>query len=107
MVAKDIHIIGYDEAVLMMGLLGIDGTIVERNEDFLNEFKKLTKKTNIRMIIVALDLPKDTIDYIIEFKLNNLKPFVFCLPDIFARNYEREDIFFNRIIDSIGKIIAE
>ena len=107
MVAKNIHVIGYDEAVLLMGLLGIEGTIIERKEDFMREFKKLVKKTNIRMIIIALELSKEMTNYIIDFKLNNLQPFVFCLPDIFAPNFEREDAFFNRIIESIGKIIAE
>jgi len=101
-----IHVIGYDEVVLLFGLLGIEGTIIENPNEFLKRFDKLTKNSSIGMIIVVLDLPQDTINYLARFKLTKRRPFVFYIPDIFERNIEEEDAFLNNILKSIGKIIS-
>jgi vacuolar-type H+-ATPase subunit F/Vma7 len=103
---KKIYILGYNEIVLMLGLLGIEGKILEKQDDFLKEFKILIKQPSIGMIIVALDLPDEIIDFLIDFKFNNKRPFVFFLPNILNPNIESEDIFFNRIFESINKIIS-
>ena len=101
-----IHILGNEEIVQLFGLLGIDGTILEKAEDFVKEFKDLVTQTTIGMIIVALDLPEESIDFLVDFKLNTRRPFVFYLPDIFQPNVENEDPFLRKIYDSINKIIS-
>ena len=103
---QKIHIMGSDDYVILLRLLGIEGTILEDSNKFLAIFNKLLKNTSIGMIIIAIDLPLDLIDYIIDFKLNNRKPFVFYLPDIFKTNIENEDVIYNKILDSINKIIS-
>jgi hypothetical protein len=40
-----------------------------------------------------------------EYKLNNKKPFIFSLPDIFNPNIEEDEMFIEEISKSIGKII--
>ncbi len=105
-VSQKIHVIGRDDYVVLLRLLGIEGTVVEDSKDFLKYFNNLIKNTSIGMIIVALDLPLELINYLIDFKLNNRKPFVFQLPDIFKSNIQEEDIYYNKILDSIGKIIS-
>jgi len=107
MAGQKIHVIGQDDFVLLMRLLGIGGTIVEDSNNFLSVFNRLIKNTSIEMLIIAIDLPLDFIDYIIDFKLNIRKPFVFYLPDIFKANIENEDVFYFKILDSIGKIISQ
>jgi vacuolar-type H+-ATPase subunit F/Vma7 len=102
---QKIHIIGYDEIVLLFGLLGINGTIVEETNKFMEKFQDLIKDPSIGMIIIAMELPDEIVDYLIDYKLNNRKPFVFQLPDIFKADIEEEDAFLKRIYDSIKKII--
>ncbi|MFX1257975.1 MAG: V-type ATP synthase subunit F [Promethearchaeota archaeon] len=103
---QKIHILGNEQIVLMLGLLGIEGTILQNSEKFLKEFNDLINQPSIGIIIVALDLSDEIVDFLIDFKLNNKTPFVYYLPDIFQPNIEYEDIFLNKIFESIGKIIS-
>ena len=102
---QEIHVIGYDDFVLLLGLLGIEGTILDNPENFLNEFNKLITNPSIGMIIVAIELQTEVIDYLVDFKLNNRKPFVYYLPDIFQLDVEEDNVFLNKINESISKII--
>ena len=102
MTGQKIHIIGKDDIVILLGLLGIEGTVVNDDNEFLNQFELLTNNNSVGMIIVALNLSPEILDYIIDFKLNNRKPFVYYLQDIFQSD---SDMIFNRIKESIGKII--
>ena len=102
---QEIHIIGDDEIVMLFGLIGIEGTIVDNSVNFLKEFKKLIKNPSIGMVIIAIELPSDTIDYLMDFKLNIRRPFIFYLPDIFQLDIEKNNIFSNKIRESISKII--
>ena len=106
MVGQKIHVIGSDEIVILLGLLGIEGTIIEDSNEFLSIFNNIKKNASIGMIIVAIPIPLDLVDFIIDFKLNNKTPFVFYLPDIFQLNIENDDPIYNKILDSIGKIIS-
>lgn len=106
MVGQKIHVIGSDEIVILLGLIGIEGTVIEDSNDFLSIFNNLKKNTSIGMIIIAIPIPIDLVDFIIDFKLNNKTPFIFYLPDIFQINIENEDIFYKKILESIGKIIT-
>jgi len=106
MVDQKIHVLGYDEIVLMLGLLGIEGTTVENVNDFMQLFNDLIKKPTIGMIIIAIDLPGDITEFLIDFKLNNRRPFIFFLPDLFETNIEKEDVLLNKILKIIGKLIS-
>ena len=105
MVDQEVYIIGDEDIVLMFGLLGLDGIVVEQQDDFLKSFNKLIKRSRIGMIIVALPLSTDLIDYLLDFKLNNQKPFIFILPDVFRPNIETDDHILNKISDAISDII--
>ncbi|MFX1340234.1 MAG: V-type ATP synthase subunit F [Promethearchaeota archaeon] len=102
---QKIHIIGNDESVLMFGLLGLEGTVISENENFMKQFKKLTNDPKIEMIIVALDIADDIIEYLVNFKLNIRKPFVIYLPDIFNLDLEQKDVLLKKVYESIGKIL--
>ena len=104
---QEIYVIGYDEIVLLLGLLGIKGSVLDNIADFMKIFKSLITNPSIGMIIVALELPTDIIDYLIDFKLNNRKPFIFYLADIFRLDIEKNNVFRNKIIESISKIIHQ
>ncbi|MFX0030059.1 MAG: V-type ATP synthase subunit F [Candidatus Hermodarchaeota archaeon] len=106
MVGQKIHVLGEEDIVLLFGLLGIDGTIIEDNETFLKVFESLTKESSIGMIIIFRALSDEIIDSILEFKMNNKNPFIFLIPDIFQSDIVYRDIIFNKIFESIEQIIT-
>ncbi len=100
-----IHVIGEEDTVILLSLLGIEGTIINQKNEFLKEFNKVIRKPSIGMVIIAVDLDSNLIDYLTEYKLNNKKPFIFSLPDIFNPNIEEDEMFIEEISKSMGKII--
>lgn len=105
MADQEVIIVGSEEYVLMLGMLGIEGKIVEKSEEFLKIFRELINKQSIGMIIVALDLPKDITNYLIDYKINNRRPFIFIMPNLFKTEIDEEDLVFNRILDAVSDII--
>ncbi len=105
MADQKVIIIGSEEHVLMLAMLGIEGIIVEKSEVFLKIFRDIINKPSIGMILIALELPKDIVNYIIDFKINNRRPFIFIMPDLFKTEIDKEDLVFNRILDAVSDII--
>jgi len=105
MADQEVIILGSEEHVLMLAMLGIEGKIVEKSEEILKIFRDLIKKPSIGMIIIALDLPKDITNYLIDFKINNRRPFIFIMPNLFKTEIDKEDLVLNRILDAVSDII--
>lgn len=105
MVNQEVYIIGDEDIVLMFGLLGLNGIVVEYQEEFLKSFNKLIKRPRLGMVIIALPLSTELVDYLLDFKLNNKKPFIFILPDVFRPNVETDDHVLNKISEAISDII--
>lgn len=103
---QKIHVLGYDYIVSMLGLLGIEGTVIKESDDFQKEFSDLIKKPTIDMIIISLKLPSEIEDFLLNFKLNKRKPFIFYLPEIFNLDVIPKDLFLDKIYESIGKILS-
>ncbi|MFX0083435.1 MAG: V-type ATP synthase subunit F [Candidatus Hodarchaeota archaeon] len=101
---KEVYVVGDEDIVLMFGLLGIEGTIIEHRDEFLKLFNNLVTQPEIGMIIITLKLSDELIDFLLDFKLNNKKPFIFILPDIFQPNIERMDVLLNKISNAISEI---
>jgi len=102
---QKIHILGEEDLVVMLGLLGLEGTIIKSENNFIEEFNILIKKPSIGMIIIAMPLYDELINYLINFKLNNNKPFIFILPEVFQPHIELEGKIVNKILEAIGEII--
>ena len=98
-----IHVIGEEEIVLMLGLLGIDGTIIENENNFLKHFNKIVENPFIGMLIIALDLSEDQLEYVIDFKLKNVRPFIYHLPDVFSVDLDRQNVFSQLKIKQVSK----
>ena len=103
---QKIHVLGSDEIVLLLGLLGIEGTIIEQDEEFLKKFDNLTNDSSISMIIIAIDLSENIIDFLIDFKINRRKPFIFYMPDIFTIDEGKNDMLLKKVYESIEKILT-
>lgn len=101
---QEIHILGYKEIIYVFGLLGIDGTILKHPGEFSDVFNNLIKNPSVGMIIIALSLPTNLVEFLVDFKLTKRRPFIFFLLDQNANS--ENDIFFNKILKSINKIIA-
>ena len=106
MLDQKIHVLGDDDVVLMLGLLGIEGTIIEIGDSFLEIFNDLIKDPSIGMIIIRLPLTNEEYEFLIDFKLYNKMPLVFILPDLFQSDIDKMDVIRNKIFDSIGDILS-
>lgn len=106
MVNEKIIIIGDEEIVLLFGLLGIEGVILENPNDFLKAFNNSVANPSIGMVIIAIDLSDDKLDFVLDYKINNRKPFVFYLPNLFKETIEKKDIFLKKLSKTISKIIS-
>jgi len=101
---KEIFVLGDEDIVLMLGLLGIEGTTIENREEFHKVFNNLIDQPKIGIILITLRLPDETIDFLLNFKLNNKEPFIFILPDIFQPNIEKADVLLSKISNAISDI---
>lgn len=105
MVEQKIMVIGDDEIITMLGLIGIDGIVLEETGNFMKIFQQLVSDLSISMIIIAADLPDNVIDFLIDFKLNRRRPFIFYMPNIFTLKADSKDFFINKIFGSINKLL--
>jgi vacuolar-type H+-ATPase subunit F/Vma7 len=105
MIDSEVHIIGDEDTILMLGLIGIHGTVVENREDFLKIFNHLINLSKLEMLIIAMQLSDELVEFLIDFKLNNRRPFVFILPDIFRPNIEKDDPLLSKIFEAISDIV--
>lgn len=106
MLDQKIHVLGEEDIVVMLGLLGIEGTVVESRAPFLDKFNELKKDTSIGMIIISLPLSFEEYEFLLDFKLYNKVPLVFILPDMFQHDVDKTDVIRNKIYESIGDIIS-
>lgn len=105
MAVQKIHILGEEEIVSMLGLLGLEGTVVGNEEDFFKKFTELVNDPSMGIIIIGIPLKDETIDFLLDFKQKNKIPLIFILPDIFKPNIEKDDIILNKIMYAIGDIV--
>ena len=105
MLNKDIHILGVEDLVILLGLLGLEGTIINSEENFIKEFNDLIRKPSIDMVVIAMPLNDELTKFLINFKLNNKDPFIFILPDVFQPHIEEEGKIVDKILEAIGSIV--
>ena len=90
---QKIFVIGEEETVLMLGLLGIEGTVLENNSEFLPLFNEIVKKPSIGMILIAYNLTEEQFQSVIAYKTTNIRPFIYYLPEVFGEGDKRQDVF--------------
>jgi vacuolar-type H+-ATPase subunit F/Vma7 len=105
MLDKKIHILGVEDLVVLLGLLGLEGTIINSEENFMKEFNDLIKKPLIDMIVIAMPLNDELTNFLLDFKINNNEPFIFILPEVFQPHIEEEGKIVDKILEAIGDII--
>jgi vacuolar-type H+-ATPase subunit F/Vma7 len=105
MIDQKIYVIGNEEIVHILGLLGIEGTIIENDDDFIQVFESITSIATIGMIIIAFEISHENEQILADFKFNNKTPFIFHLPDIFSEGLE-ESSRFKSIFKTIKKIVS-
>jgi vacuolar-type H+-ATPase subunit F/Vma7 len=105
MLDQRIHVLGQEDLVILFGLLGIEGTIINSKDQFIEEFNKLISNPSIGMIVIAMPLYDELINLLLNFKLNNKKPFIFILPDVFQPYVEEQGKIINKILEAIKEIV--
>ena len=105
MLDHKIHILGEENLVILLGLLGLEGTIINSEDEFIEEFNNLLKNPSIGMIVISMHLTDEILNFLLNFKLNNNKPFIFILPDVFQQHIDEQGQVINKILDAIGEIV--
>ena len=90
---QKIFVIGEEETVLMLGLLGIEGMVLDNNSEFLALFNEIVKNPSFGMILIAINLTEEQFQSVIAYKTNNIRPFIYYLPEIFGERDQRQDVF--------------
>ncbi len=88
-----------------MSLLGIEGTTISSHNEFIDIFNKLINNPSISIIFISMDLPENIINYLLNFKLNHIRPFIFLLPRLFQKEIDEKSIFLKKIYKTIGKLL--
>ncbi|MBY8981682.1 MAG: hypothetical protein KGD57_01925 [Candidatus Lokiarchaeota archaeon] len=101
-----IHVIGYNESIILFSLLGIEGTVVSHHHKFMDIFNNLIENSLINMIIISMDLPENIINYLSDFKLNHIRPFIYLMPKIFQKELDDESLLLKKIYRSVGRILV-
>jgi vacuolar-type H+-ATPase subunit F/Vma7 len=107
MLDQTVHVLGDDDIVKMLGLLGIEGTIIDTGDSYLDKFKILIKDPSIGMIIIGLQLSPADYDFLLDFKLTHKAPLIFILPDVFRHDIDAGDLIKNKIFEAIGNLISK
>ncbi|TFG17984.1 MAG: hypothetical protein EU531_01730 [Promethearchaeota archaeon] len=103
MVNQKVYILGNDDMVIMFGLIGIEGMIIDNSEDLITIFEDLISDKSIGMIIITIELNEAQISYFLNFKLNNKRPFVYIIPTIFNEEAE-EEVFLKKYKDILEPV---
>ncbi len=106
MLEQKIHILGDEDLIILFGLLGLEGTIINSEEQFTTEFNNLIKDPSIGMIMISMPLNNEMINFLINFKLNNKEPFIFILPNVFQPQIDEEGKIINKILEAIREIVV-
>ena len=103
---QKIHMISdNDDFIILMNLIGVESTLLDNTNNFIDTFKKLKNDKSISVIIISMKLPETIIEHILEFKLNNTKPFIFLMPNLFEEQAEDKSILLNRIYKQANKLL--
>ncbi len=95
-----------DEILIIMNLLGIKGTLLDSHNKFMEIFNELTKDSWISILIISMHLPDDIIDELIDFKLNNTKPFIYHMPDLFEEDLDEKSIFLKKVYKQAKQLLV-
>ena len=100
-----IMVLGDEETVTLFELLGIEGKVVNSFNEFELELYEIIKDPMIGMILISEQALAGHLDFYLNFKLNNPKPFIFSLPDIFQSKNIKTDSITKKIQEYIGKVM--
>ncbi|MFX1497595.1 MAG: V-type ATP synthase subunit F [Promethearchaeota archaeon] len=98
-----IMVFGNEETVTLFELLGIEGKVINDFNEFELELYEIIKNPMIGMILISENILSGHLDFYLNFKLNNPKPFIFLLPDIFQSKNINTDLITKKIQEYIGK----
>lgn len=94
-----------DEILILMNLLGIEGTLLETKSNFMDKFNDLTEDSMISILLISMDLPDKIMEEIIDFKLNSTTPFIYLMPDLFKERWDEKSIILKKVYKQAKKLL--
>jgi vacuolar-type H+-ATPase subunit F/Vma7 len=103
---QKIHLITDDDEILiLMNLLGIEGTLLGTSNNFMDKFQELTADSWISIILISMELPDAIVEEIIDYKLNNTKPFIYLMPNLFKEGIDEKSTVLKKVYRQAKKLL--
>ena len=94
-----------DEILILMNLLGIDGSLLETKNNFMDKFHQLTEDSWVSILLISMELPDEFLEEIIDFKLNNTKPFIYVMPNLFKEGMGDKSLILKKVYKKTRQLL--
>lgn len=96
-----IFVLAEEEIVILFGLLGIKGIILENPLEFYIEFEKVIQDPQVELIIISENIFEQNLQLLLDFKVSRNKPIIIEVPN-FIKKEKREDLIRKLVTKYLG-----
>ncbi len=96
-----IFVLAEEEIVILFGLLGIEGIILENPLEFYIEFEKVIQDPQVELIIISENIFEQNLQLLLNFKVSRNKPIIIEVPN-FIKKEKREDLIRKLVTKYLG-----
>lgn len=96
-----IFVLAEEEIVILFGLLGIEGIILENPLEFYIEFEKVIQDPQVELIIISENIFEQNLQLLLDFKVSRNKPIIIEVPN-FIKKEKREDLIRKLVTKYLG-----
>ncbi|MCK4281335.1 MAG: hypothetical protein KAX10_04400 [Candidatus Lokiarchaeota archaeon] len=96
-----IFVLAEEEIVILFGLLGIEGIILENPLEFYIEFEKVIQDPQVELIIISENIFEQNLQLLLDFKVSRNKPIIIEVPN-FIKKEKGEDLIRKLVTKYLG-----
>jgi len=96
-----IFVLAEEEIVILFGLLGIEGIILENPLEFYIEFERVIQDPQVELIIISENIFEQNLQLLLDFKVSRNKPIIIEVPN-FIKKEKREDLIRKLVTKYLG-----
>lgn len=96
-----IFVLAEEEIVILFGLLGIEGIILENPLEFFIEFEKVIQNPQVELIVISENIFEQNLQLLLDFKVSRNKPVIIEVPN-FIKKEKREDLIRKLVTKYLG-----
>lgn len=96
-----IFVLAEEEIVILFGLLGIEGIILENPLEFYIEFEKVIQDPQVELIIISENIFEQNLQLLLDFKVSRNKLIIIEVPN-FIKKEKEEDLIRKLVTKYLG-----